>query len=464
MCSIWLNGVAFFIRTNEKSGFATLFVRVQCLRQKVNHRLATPFEVDIREWNAAKKSNLAWQNYFRHHGELADKLGKIKKELEATETRPYPATKEEIHRIVNDVYYEEQFKKERLKGGLNPSSVSDKNRMTLRKFINQFRRDIASGARLTDRNTVYAKGTVNAINQACERLKKYERHLHYVLDFNDIDIKFYTDYTAYLNHLGYSINTTGKCIKVLKQIMALSESEGYHSNTKYKDKRFKGTRIDVDSIYLTRNELDKIYAVDLSGMPEDFEIARDIFMVGVWTAQRISDYNNIRKDEIESVPMRLVFEEPDPRHPGKTLTKVVEEVVKVINITQQKTGTKVAVPCSPSLLKILEKYDYDIPRLPDQVINNNIKEIARLAGLTDPVRITITKGGRNVKEMIPKYKLVHSHTARRTGATLMYLSGMEIYDIMKITGHTTPAMLKKYIKADSLEVVCKIMTKYDYFK
>lgn len=437
---------------------------MQCLRQRVNHRLATPFEVDIREWNAARKSKIAWQNYLRNHRELTEKLEQVKKELEATEARPYPATKEEVRKIVRDIYYADQIRRERMKEEAYAGEAAEKNRMTLRKFINQFRRDIASGARLTDKNTVYAKGTVNAINQACERLKKYERHLHHILDFNEIDLRFYMDYTAYLNQLGYSINTTGKCIKVLKQIMALSESEGYHSNAKYKDKRFKGTRIDVDSIYLTRNELDKICSVDLSEMPEDFGIARDIFMVGVWTAQRISDYNNIRKDEIESVPMRLVIEEPDPRHPGKTLTKVVEEVVRVINITQQKTGTKVSVPCSPALLKILEKYDYEIPRLPDHIINSNIKEIAHLAGLTDPVQITITKGGRNVKEMVPKYKLVHSHTARRTGATLMYLSGMEIYDIMKITGHTTPVMLKKYIKADRLEVVHKIMTKYDYFK
>jgi len=35
---------------------------------------------------------------------------------------------------------------------------------------------------------------------------------------------------------------------------------------------------------------------------------------------------------------------------------------------------------------------------------------------------------------------------------------------MKITGHSSPAMLKKYIKADQLEVVDKIMNKYDYFK
>lgn len=45
----------------------------------------------------------------------------------------------------------------------------------------------------------------------------------------------------------YAINTTGKCIKVLKQIMSLAESEGYHSNAKYKDKRFKGTRVDVEA-------------------------------------------------------------------------------------------------------------------------------------------------------------------------------------------------------------------------
>ena len=35
---------------------------------------------------------------------------------------------------------------------------------------------------------------------------------------------------------------------------------------------------------------------------------------------------------------------------------------------------------------------------------------------------------------------------------------------MKITGHSTPNMLKKYIKADELETVNTIVQKYDYFK
>ena len=75
-----------------------------------------------------------------------------------------------------------------------------------------------------------------------------------------------------------------------------------------------------------------------------------------------------------------------------------------------------------------------------------------------------TKGGKPKKEMIKKYMLVHSHTARRTGATLMYLAGVDLYDIMKVTGHASPKMLKKYIKADSLEVVEKLTDKHEYFR
>lgn len=39
----------------------------------------------------------------------------------------------------------------------------------------------------------------------------------------------------------------------------------------------------------------------------------------------------------------------------------------------------------------------------------------------------------------------------------------DIYDIMKITGYTSPAMLRKYIKAENLTVVEKITDKYNYF-
>jgi integrase len=51
----------------------------------------------------------------------------------------------------------------------------------------------------------------------------------------------------------------------------------------------------------------------------------------------------------------------------------------------------------------------------------------------------------------PKYALIHTHTARRTAATLMYLAGMDVFNICSVTGHSSIAMLKKYIKADEIE-------------
>lgn len=45
----------------------------------------------------------------------------------------------------------------------------------------------------------------------------------------------------------------------------------------------------------------------------------------------------------------------------------------------------------------------------------------------------------------------------------MYLASVDLYDIMKVTGHTSLAMLKKYIKAYSLKVVEKLIDKYNYF-
>jgi hypothetical protein len=47
----------------------------------------------------------------------------------------------------------------------------------------------------------------------------------------------------------------------------------------------------------------------------------------------------------------------------------------------------------------------------------------------------MTKGGEEIKEYIPKYKLIHSHTARRSFCINMYKKEMPIFDIMHFSGH-----------------------------
>lgn len=60
--------------------------------------------------------------------------------------------------------------------------------------------------------------------------------------------------------------------------------------------------------------------------------------------------------------------------------------------------------------------------------------------------------------------LLQGMASARTGATLMYLSGIPIYDIMKVTGHRSVATLEKYIRADKLDVARNLVLRYSYFK
>ena len=456
--------VSFHLRTTKEKGAAPLFVRLQSRKQNINHKMATPLQVDIKAWNNSKKGPVQLSNFRKANPQLVQKMDEIQTALESTLDRPEGLSQEEFKQIVNDIVYREAREAQKRSKDEKARVEAEKNKMTLNKYIAIYTDQIKTGARQTESGRNFALSTVKTIRLALDQFTKFQKDVKRTYDFNDINMDFYYAYTAWLKKKKYSVNTVGKCVKELKTVMACAESEGHHTNHMWRDKKFKGTRIEVDSIYLTREDLDKIMAVDLSKYPVGYEQARDIFMIGVWTAQRVSDYNNIKKEDFSTLTKNVMREEEDPNEPGNKIAWIEKQEITYVNIRQQKTGAKVSIPCNSQLKAILEKYDYQAPHLVDQVINRYIKEIAQAAGLTQLVEIETTKGGTPKKEKVEKYKLIHTHTARRTGATLMYLAGLDLYDIMKVTGHTSPKMLKKYIKADSLEVVEKLTDKYDYFK
>lgn len=467
-------------------GLAQIFVEIRDRRTKAHIKQGTGLYINHLIWE--KRNDEKALDKYTKNPEIARTLA-LATEIRRTINSIYETggnpTKEEIRELVKSIVYRDELAALEAQKAAEEKKKRDAEKMTLNKYIDLYISQIESGARQTDKGTNYSANTVKAVKTAMLQWKDFQKATRRKLDFDDIDIQFYHDYTAWLKKKNYSINSVGKCISNLKVILEAARSEEYHTNIKYTDKKFKSTRVEVDSIYLPKEDLDRLMAVDCSKVlaicramdkeasedePIDdkqngkgYEIARDIFIVGCWTAQRVSDYNNIRKDQIDYFTRKFVAQEPDPNDPSKMIDVIKTETKTVINIRQQKTGAKVAIPCSSQLLSILEKYDYNLPHLADQNINEYIKMVAKAAGMTEKVEIMTTKGGTPKREFIPKYNLIHTHTARRTGATLMYLSGMDVYDIMKITGHSSPSTLKKYIKANELEVLGKIMDKYNYF-
>lgn len=459
----------------SKEGLAQIFVRVQDFNHKIQIKQATGLYISPVVWE--KRNDEKALDKYRKNNDIMNTLAsasEIRRTINARFESGDLLDKDEVRAIVQSIVYREEIAAAEAEKEEKARQEAWENRVTLFKFIDKYIEEVSNGGRQTANGTNYSPNTVKSIKQALTQFRNFCKWKKKEYDFDDIDMQFYYDYTAYLKKelkdrkgnvvkKAYNVNSVGKCVKELKVVMYTAESEGHHKNDVWKDKRFKGTRIDVDSIYLTKDDLAAIQAADLSKYDKGHEWARDIFMAGVWTAQRVSDYNNISKDQIETHTKRWIEDVPDPEHPGQTKPEIRTREIMFINIRQQKTGAKVSIPVSTELKAILEKYDFQLPHLEDQVINRYLKDICQCAGLTEEVEIVETTGGTPVRVKKPKYELVHTHTARRTGATLMYLSGMDVYDIIKITGHTSPVMLRKYIKADKLEVIEKITEKYNYF-
>ena len=149
---------------------------------------------------------------------------------------------------------------------------------------------------------------------------------------------------------------------------------------------------------------------------------RDLFLVGCWTGLRYSDWNKV--------------------YPKNGF----------ITLNQQKTGRPVVIPVHSTVEKILNKYEGDLPKpITNQKFNEYLKQVAKLADFKEAVTKQITRGGKVETEIKPKWKLVTTHTARRSFATNMYKAGIPSITIMAVTGHRTETAFLKYIKVTPQE-------------
>jgi integrase len=294
------------------------------------------------------------------------------------------------------------------------------------------------------------------------KLEEFEKKFKVKLRFADIDMAFYNRFhrwmteSSYLKNekeYHYSKNYIGMLFKNITVFMNEARSHGLHNFTGHTDKKFKSESEQTDSIYLTQEELEKIFNLNFT---EELLIAngfdarshnlkraisslteeRDRFLIGCFTALRHSDYSRLESLHFNNA---------------------------IISIWTQKKDKKVYIPMHHLLSKILERRGNMLPSpISDQKHNDQLKVIGKLAGIDGEVLLTKTRGGVREKITGKKYEFITSHTARRSGATNMYLSGIDIKFIQDILGHSKVEQTIKYIKVSS-EENAKRLQRHPYF-
>ena len=167
------------------------------------------------------------------------------------------------------------------------------------------------------------------------------------------------------------------------------------------------------------NEISRIYYY--KGLTKSQERIRDLFIVGCLTALRYSDYSTLTADNFQDG--------------------------YIVKLTK-KTKTKVRIPIHDFIKEIVAKYNGTVPGgYCIQYFNKYLKLIMKQIGFNEKYTYNFTKGGVLVTETKEKWQLISSHTARRSAATNMYLTGrMRTFEIMSLTGHKSEKNFFRYIK------------------
>ncbi len=285
--------------------------------------------------------------------------------------------------------------------------------------------------------------TINVINAMKAHLMSFELFRKEPITFDSFDVNFYEDFVKFLTYdvvqarrkeilRGLKVNSVGKTIKHLKSFL---KDRMRKKIIPFMDLgAYKVMEEEVDAVYLNWQELSLIYHLDLSAN-KNLEKYRDLFVLGCLTGFRFSDYSDIKPEEVRG---------------------------GMLYVNQTKTLSTVVVPLRKDAKDILiEKYNMQMPQVSNVNFNYYIKEVVKLAGIDEQIKITHKRGNKIQEEIRPKYAWIMSHTCRRSFCTNEFLDGTPTNLIMAISGHRTEKAFRRYIKADQVQKAHMIKKLWD---
>ncbi len=479
------------LRTTRKQGTATLQVRICANGQRF--WLDSHITVDIVKYTKAQKSSARMAEYVTTpEGERVAFLSvkymdELKKAIKEGVTEP-----EALDERLQDIVFADTRKALR-EAEEERKAEEKKKHSSILGYFDDFYSRMQEGTLLHHNGEEYKEGTIQIWKKFERYLREYLKNDYDIL-FDDINPVFGDRFTAFLKKkqfLPKTINTHRTCFR---KLCRRASQEGINSNA-VSLSIWQETTVDQKEkkaeLYLTEEELNALYDMPLLG--EQAQV-RDIFMLGCFSCQRVSDYANLGKSNFITDK---------------------ETGLQMFSITQQKTGQYVEIPIvDERVTAICERYGYKFPKVPKYKINREIKIILKalskkVPSLAEPNLTLLTYAERKAAEdfkeytqrtknkgtkalnprerniyyklrkkafdadngelfqrdnagqvLRPKYELISSHSARRSGVTNLYKTGLlDTREMMSISGHQSEKNFELYIKVGTREQANRVAEK-----
>ena len=461
----------YFLRTKKEKGTASVYLRVQKRNPKLNILVCSKVSVDIQQWDKVTQDVAKWNDYCKTQDgrKVKETLDSISSAIDNLISQGI-YDKARIDEVVEAIVFreererqriqeeEERQEQERLRQIKEQEEEARKADVIL--FLENFLEGIKNG-RIKNGAENYTLNTCKVWSNFLGILKRFIQISPFT--WKDINKALADRFVSFMEKNGYMVTSINKYIICFMAMIQNAMDQELHNNLialrAFSKKKIQETD-KAKEIYLTKAELQALYEMPLEGLKDK---VRDVFLVGCYTCQRFSDYARLEKENF---------------------TKTAKGT-KVVRIVQEKTGNDVVIPIlNDNLLHIAEKYGYDIPKVNDVILNRYIKQILKELSSTVPslarkerTLLTMKEREKEKQGLVsferdnkgyvikPRYELVSSHTARRSGITNLYLSGnFDTYQMMSISGHRDEKTFYEYIKLSSDEVADSIAQKKEEHK
>ncbi|UFH33467.1 site-specific integrase [Chryseobacterium sp. C-71] len=267
--------------------------------------------------------------------------------------------------------------------------------------------------------------TITKYNSVKNFLTAFELHSNHTLRLDTCDFRFEESFMDYCFNTRKTLNNYyAKIVKSLKAFLNWAYERGYHSSLNFK--KLKSKEEDIEVIYLTSEELMKLYHHNFDNPALDR--ARDMWCLLAFTGQRHSDVYSLQNANIED----------DYLHFTVKKTKTVNHHVYLIKQAKE----------------LIEKYRdtiyYPIPRLTSQKLNEKIQICCEKIGLTQEIELTRFIGAKRISQTFKKHELIGSHCGRKTFITNSLILGIPERVVRSISNHKDEKNFRKYVNISEI--------------
>lgn len=273
-----------------------------------------------------------------------------------------------------------------------------------------------------------AESTMTSIQCNFKIVYEFSKKTGYSIEFDTITQEFYDKFLQYcFTKKEFKNNYVGKIIKDIKAFMNWATERGYNKNMDFKKKAFKKLTEDPEIIFLTYDELMKLYDHDFEGNLS-LEQVKDVFCFGCFTGMRFSDIEALERENIHK---------------------------DFINYRIVKTDQINTIPLnkySKAILKKYQKLEKPLPVISEQKTNLYLKTVCEKAGLKRKVQKISFQGAKRIKTTGLLHELITFHISKKTFMTNFLAKGGSLLTAMAITGNKDLKTARRYYKVvDSLK-------------